>query len=123
MRYTRALALAAAAALLPAAAHAQTTIVKTPAPHQQVLTTNPLGVIAKWFNLEYERKIGPSTTMGVAASTFEVMDYTGASLLLRWYSQGAVLRCCQTPGSSTSASRSERLTERTEGTGQHRETK
>ena len=91
MRYTQALAIAAATALVPTVAHAQTQTTTTAVAHQQVLSTNPLGEIAKWFNVEYERKIGLATTLGVAASTFEYMDYTSASLLLRWYPQDAAL--------------------------------
>jgi len=91
MRYTQALALAAATALVPATTHAQTEATKTAVVHQQVLSTNPLGEIAQWFNVEYERKIGLATTLGVAASTYKYMDYTSASLLLRWYPQDAAL--------------------------------
>jgi Protein of unknown function (DUF3575) len=91
MRYTQALAIAAATALVPATAHAQTEATKTAVVHQQVLSTNPLGEIAQWFNVEYERKIGLATTLGVAASTYKYMDYTSASLLLRWYPQDAAL--------------------------------
>lgn len=90
MRYTLALALMTAA-LVPAPADAQTEATKTSVPHQQVLTTNPLGLLVKWFNGEYERKIGPATTVGVAASMFDDADYRSASLLLRWYPQQAAL--------------------------------
>jgi hypothetical protein len=91
MRYRLALAIAAATALVPAAAHGQTAATKPAVAHEQVLSTNPLGEIAQWFNVEYERKIGLATTLGVAASTFKYEDYTSASLLLRWYPQGAAL--------------------------------
>ena len=76
---------------LPGVAHAQATSTNTPVPHDQVLSTNPLGVLAQWFNGEYERKIGPSTTVGVAASIFQPADYAGASLIARWYPQQAAL--------------------------------
>jgi hypothetical protein len=76
---------------VPAAAHGQTAATKPAVAHGQVLSTNPLGEIAQWFNVEYERKIGLATTPGGAASTFKYEDYTSASLLLRWYPQGAAL--------------------------------
>lgn len=50
-----------------------------------MLSTIPFGEIVQWFNAEYERQIGPATTVGVAASTFVHMDYSAASLLVRWY--------------------------------------
>ncbi len=68
MRHT--LTTVVIAALFAAATQAQTESTKAPVPHQQVISTNPLGVIVKWFNVEYERKITPATTWGVAASTF-----------------------------------------------------
>ena len=89
MRHT--LTTVVIAALFAAAAQAQTESTKAPVPHQQVISTNPLGAIVKWFNVEYERKITPATTWGVAASTFDEMDYRSASLLVRWYPQQAAL--------------------------------
>ena len=70
MRYTPALAIAAATVLVPAAAHGQTAATKTAVAHEQVLSTNPFGEIIQWFNIEYERTIGLSATLGVAASTY-----------------------------------------------------
>ena len=91
MRYTLRLAITIVVALGPAAAHAQTDAANPPAPHQQILSTNPLGLLANWFNGEYERKIGPATTVGIAASTWDAVDYKGGSLFLRWYPQGEAL--------------------------------
>jgi hypothetical protein len=59
MRYTLALAIAAAAALVPAAAHGQTAATTPAVAHEQVLSTNPLGEIVQWFNVEYERNNRP----------------------------------------------------------------
>jgi hypothetical protein len=89
MRHT--LTAALFAVLVPAAALAQTAATKPPVPHDQVLSANPFGVIVKWVNAEYERKIGPATTLGVSASHFADLDQSNAALLLRWYPQQSAL--------------------------------
>lgn len=90
MSNPRRFALVAALALLPIAARAQTEATKTPVTAQQVLSTNPFGDLLKWFNAEYERKLGPATTWGVSASVLE-SSYSSASVLVRWYPQQAAL--------------------------------
>lgn len=87
MRHTVSLIVVAAFMLSPAAARAQSDTTSPPPVRRQVLSTNPFGEIVKWLNVEYERTIGPATTVGVAASTLASLDYTSASLLLRWYPQ------------------------------------
>jgi hypothetical protein len=77
--------------LVPAAAFAQTAAPPPAVPFDQVLSANPLGVVVKWFNVEYERKLGPATTFGVSASHFGELDLSNASLLLRWYPQQSAL--------------------------------
>jgi hypothetical protein len=93
MRYT--LHVIALAVLVPAAASAQTTATKTPVPHNQVLSTNPFGLIIKWVNGEYERRISPTVTVGASASRFgeDISDagFATTSALSRWYPQGAAL--------------------------------
>src|SRR5712691_4777274 len=89
MRYT--LTVIVFAALFPAAAQAQTESTKAPVPHEQVISTNPFGLLFKWYNVEYERKIGEATTLGISASHFPDGEYANAALLARWYPQGAAL--------------------------------
>ena len=87
MRHLRSFAVIAALGLRPTIALAQTDAAPPQAQHRQVLSTNPFGEIVQWYNVEYERTVGPATTLGVAASTFALLNYTSASLLLRWYPQ------------------------------------
>jgi len=89
MRHT--LTILVIASLFPAAAQAQTEATKTPVPHQQVISTNPFGLLFKWCNVEYERKIGEATTLGISASHFGDGEYVNAALLARWYPQRAAL--------------------------------
>lgn len=72
--------------LVPAAALAQTA---APAPdsHNQVLSTNPFGLVVKWFNLEYERKLTPAVTLGGSVSHVGELDHSGGTVMLRWYPQ------------------------------------
>jgi hypothetical protein len=79
------------ALLLPAAAVAQTAEKSPAVPHDQVLSTNPLGVVLKWFNVEYERKLGPAVTFGGSASHFGDLDQSNAAVLVRWYPQQSAL--------------------------------
>ena len=51
----------------------------------QALSANPFGAIVKWPNVEYERRVAPSTTLGVSASHFAETGQANAALLLRWY--------------------------------------
>jgi hypothetical protein len=77
--------------LIPAAALAQTAAPAPAVQFDQVLSANPLGVVVKWFNVEYERKLGTATTFGASASHFGELDLSNASLLLRWYPQQSAL--------------------------------
>ena len=87
MRHLLSLTVAAALTLCATAARAQSDTSSPQTVRRQTLSTNPFGEIVQWYNVEYERAIGPATTVGVAASTFASMDYASASLLLRWYPQ------------------------------------
>jgi hypothetical protein len=42
------------------------------APRKNVISANPFGLLLEWFNAEYERVIGESSTIGIGGSTFEV---------------------------------------------------
>jgi hypothetical protein len=88
MRHT--LSAALFALLVPAAAAAQAESRPT-VPYDQVLSTNPLGVVVKWFNVEYERKLGPALTCGGSASHFGDLDQANAAVLVRWYPQQSAL--------------------------------
>jgi uncharacterized protein DUF3575 len=83
MRHT--LSAALFALLIPAAVAAQTAEPIPEASRSQILSTNPLGVVVKWFNVEYERKLNPELTFGGSASHFGDLDQSNAAVLLRWY--------------------------------------
>jgi len=83
MRYT-AIALLIAV-FIPAAALAQPAAAPAPETPHQVLSFNPFGLIVKWPNVEFERKIGAATTLGFSASHFSDADTSNAAVLLRWY--------------------------------------
>jgi hypothetical protein len=77
-------------ALFPAAAQAQAVATKAPVPYQQVLSTNPFGLLFKWYNVEYEHRIGEATTLGFSASHFDG-EFANAALLARWYPERVAL--------------------------------
>jgi len=89
MRHTPTLVLMLALSSTPAIA--QTGATRPPVPQHQILSANPFGLLFNWFNVEYERKIAPATTLGASASHVSGLDYSNAALLLRWYPQGAAL--------------------------------
>ncbi|MEW5981832.1 MAG: DUF3575 domain-containing protein [Acidobacteriota bacterium] len=66
---------------------------KTPVPHDQILSANPFGLMLRWWNVEYERKVTGSSTWGVAASflTAGDLDFGSVNALYRYYPQGAAL--------------------------------
>jgi Protein of unknown function (DUF3575) len=66
---------------------------KVPVPHNQVISANPFGLVLRWWNVEFERKITPSSTWGVSGSALGVDDVDFASVngLWRYYPQGAAL--------------------------------
>lgn len=73
-------------------AHAQDEGTKTPVAYNQVVSASPILSMFKWFNVEYERKINPTTTWSVSGSFFPIGDitYRNATLQLRYYPQRAV---------------------------------
>jgi len=85
MRHT--LSAALFALLIPAATFAQTAAPPPAVQFDQVLSANPFGVVVKWFNVEYERKLGTATTFGASASHFGELDLSNAAVMLRWYPQ------------------------------------
>lgn len=93
MRHT--LTVVAFAVLVPVAALAQTT--SPPATATQVLSTNPLGLMIRWANIEFERKITSEVTLGASvshlagSSDFGDSSRSNAAILLRWYPQQSAL--------------------------------
>lgn len=61
--------------------------------HQQVISANPFGLLLEFFNAEYERVVGQTTTAGVGGSYFatEGDDYLNADVFWRYYPQGRPL--------------------------------
>ena len=82
-------------ASFPGHASAQAPGTKVPVPHNQVLSANPILLLFEWANVEYERKISPTGTVGVAGSWVSFDDgneeYRGLSAFYRYYPQGAAL--------------------------------
>lgn len=64
-----------------------------PIPYQQVISANPLGLLAEFFNAEYERKFSQFSTAGFGGSTFgsDGDDYVNADVFWRYYPQGRPL--------------------------------
>ena len=88
---TLGLALAGALATTPVAALAQWA---PEGPHyQQVISANPFGLLLEFFNAEYERVIGESSTMGFGGSYIsqDKEDYLNADVFWRFYMQERVL--------------------------------
>jgi hypothetical protein len=63
------------------------------APNQQIISANPFGLMLRWWNVEFERKITPSSTWGVGASFLGCCgaDFASVNGLWRYYPQGAAL--------------------------------
>lgn len=64
--------------------------------HKQFLTTNPLLLLGGYLNVEYERRVSDSMTLGGTAATFDGflddhLRYTNGSLIARYYPQGRPL--------------------------------
>jgi opacity protein-like surface antigen len=66
---------------------------KTPVPHNQTISANPFGLMLKWFNVEYERKLTNTMTLGASGSNFGLgdADLQRFNALFRYYPQGAAL--------------------------------
>jgi hypothetical protein len=68
---------------------------RDPADHQQIISANPFGLMFEWFNAEYERRIGPATTLGGSVSWFSLdsgdMDYVNGNMIFRYYPSGRAL--------------------------------
>ena len=76
-----------------ASARAQEEGTKVPVAHKQVVSASPILWMFKWFNVDYERKISPSVTLGASGSYLPIgnFDYGRASMHARYYPQGAAL--------------------------------
>jgi hypothetical protein len=65
-----------------------------PVAHDQIVSANPFGLLAGWFNAEYERKLTPTTTWGLSGSMWDFFDefeYRSGTALLRYYPQRRAL--------------------------------
>jgi hypothetical protein len=63
------------------------------APHRQVISANPFGLLLEFFNAEYERVVGTSSTVGVGGSFLnnDGDDYLNADVFWRFYPSGRPL--------------------------------
>ncbi len=66
-----------------------------PVPHTRVLSANPFALLYGWFNLDFERVIGESTSFGGQGSLVTLdggdEDFFSLAAFLRYYPQNAVL--------------------------------
>lgn len=70
-----------------------------PVPHKNVISANPFGLLLEFFNAEYERAVGESSTIGIGGSTFSTEDdellgderYINADVFYRFYPSGRPL--------------------------------
>ena len=65
-----------------------------PQPRKNVISANPFGLLLEFFNAEYERVVGESSTIGIGGSTYSVNDidfegdderYVNADIFYRFY--------------------------------------
>jgi hypothetical protein len=79
----------------PSQARAQQPSVLPPIQHTHVVSTNLLGIVAKWFNVEYEHKAGESSSAGLSGSSLMIGigdgDIRRANAFVRYYPQGSAL--------------------------------
>lgn len=70
-------------------------------PHMQVVSANPFGLLLEFFNAEYERKLGSTTSAGIGGSFYSDSEddvfgaprdfrYLNADGFFRYYPQGRV---------------------------------
>ena len=81
--------------VIPDTVQAQDEGVRTPFPHKQVISANPFLFLGEWFNVEYERKLSPTTTVGIAGSIVSFddgdEDYKSLNGIVRYYPSEAAL--------------------------------
>lgn len=62
----------------------------------QVLSTNPIGLAARFLNVEYERRLADALSAGIGAShlpgTVGLGTYTNSDIFVRYYPGGRVFR-------------------------------
>lgn len=62
----------------------------------QVLSTNPIGLAARFLNVEYERRLADALSAGVGASHLPASvglgTYTNSDIFVRYYPGGRVFR-------------------------------
>lgn len=80
--------------VLPRQAQAQEARPDAIAPHHQILSANPFLLLFEWGNLEYERKVSPTGSIGIAGSTVSFDDgdvsYKSLNGFYRYYPNGAL---------------------------------
>ena len=67
---------------------------QVPAQPEQVVSANPFGLLAEFFNAEYERRVSSSTTAGAGGSMLHAAgdDYVNADVFVRYYPGGSALQ-------------------------------
>ena len=69
-------------------------VVHPAASHQQLISANPFGFVFEWSNVEYERRLGASTTFGFTGSyaTPDRDSFGAANAIFRFYPQGVAFK-------------------------------
>jgi hypothetical protein len=77
-------------------ASAQEVVEVRPREYQNVISANPFGLLLEFFNAEYERKVGQTTSAGIGGSFFSDSEddddfrYINGDVFFRYYPQGEV---------------------------------
>ena len=63
-------------------------------PRMNLISSNPIGVLFEWYNAEYERALNTTTSLGVAATSYDLDDvrYSSIDGIARYYPSGRALR-------------------------------
>jgi len=82
--------------LTPDRLAAQTVGTAPPTDAQQIISTSPLLLMFQWFNLEYDRRVTPSLTLGVSVSRLSLghgdVPYATGTGIIRYYPSGSAMR-------------------------------
>ena len=64
------------------------------APHQNVISANPFGLLFNLFNVEYERALSATSAAGIGGSTIRLNDdrYLNADVFWRYYPSATPFR-------------------------------
>ena len=61
---------------------------------QNLISSNPIGVLFEWYNAEYERALSSTASLAAAGTSYDLDDirYTSLDGIARYYPAGRALR-------------------------------